>query len=138
MMNEVGRPSVLDDEVMCLKIKALVLDRKTNKEICEILDINYDTWQGWITRNYNGFADKMLSYKHERMLQKAEANIEVIMDNEDPKLMLDASKFVAETIGKKSYSKQVNTDLTTNGKELPQPIINVQRNNSTQEDKQPE
>ena len=134
MSNDVGRPTELTDELM-LKIRDLVHEGKTIKELSEILDIPYATMRYWSATNYQSFADKLLNYKHERMLKKAEANIEVIMDNKDPKLVLDASKFVAETIGKKNYSKQVNTDLTTNGKELPHPIINVQRDNIIQEDK---
>lgn len=119
-MTEVGRPTQLDDE-LCLKIKALLLDGHNHKSICEILGINYDTWQGWITRNYNGFTDRLTIYRHERMLQKGESNLEVLMDAEDDKIKLQASIHVTETLGKKWYSKKNETDITSAGK----PIINI-------------
>ena len=129
MSNEVGRPTELDNELM-LKIRDLVQEGKTIKEMSEILDIPYATMRYWSATNYQSFADKLLAYKHERMLRKAETNIEVIMDNEDPRLMLDASKFVAETIGKKNYSKQVNNDITSGGKALILPATLIEKNDT--------
>lgn len=134
-MSEVGRPTELND-VFCLKIRQWVLEGKTLKEIAELSEIPYDTMQGWVSRNYEGFADRMHTYKLERRLAKAEANIDEILDMDvtnkevvkigfgedveyemkefkDPKLIkikADISTFVSETVGKKDYSKR--TELT--------------------------
>lgn len=57
-----------------------------------------------------------------RMLMKAEKRLEKTLDGDNEQLAHDASKFIAETIGKKKgYSKR--TELTgDNGKDL---IINL-------------
>jgi hypothetical protein len=131
-MAEVGRPSELNDELY-LKIRDLVLLGKNMREIAEECGIAYKTMEGWCTRNYEGFADKMLTYKQSWRLQKAEENIDSILDIEieqpvlevngapardregnlikkiDGKILKvkqETSQFVAETIGKKVYSKR--------------------------------
>ena len=101
-----GRPTILDDE-MLLKIKALVIDGKTMVEIAEILEIPYKTMEGWKTRNYEGFDDKMLSYRLERMFQKSLTNIEVLQDDKDKNVSLKANTLVAKGIGKKYFSERV-------------------------------
>ena len=104
-MTEVGRPTVLDNELH-LKIKELVLDGMNMKQVAEVLQISYKTMEGWKTRNYEGFADAYLSYEHERKLTKAEAKIEILIDSDDEKVALNAATFIAETLGKKNYSKR--------------------------------
>lgn len=134
MANDVGRPSVLDDEQVVLKIKSMYLDGMNEKSISESLDIPYDTWVYWKWKNYQGFSDKLLSYKHERILQKAETNIEALMSSEDERVKADVSKFALETLNKKYYSKR--TEQTgSEGKELPTPILNtyVFNNDKSQE-----
>lgn len=118
---DVGRPSLLDNEQFLLKIRNLVLDGDTEAVMQEKLDIPKGTWDYWKWKNYQGFQDKLINYRHERMLNKAEMNIEVLQDSEDERVSLQANTFVAETLGKRKYSKQVNTDITTGGK----PIIQV-------------
>ena len=134
MANDVGRPSVLDDEQVVLKIKEMYLDGMNEKSIAESMDIPYDTWVYWKWKSYQGFADKLLSYKHERILQKAETNIEALMSSDDERVKADVSKFALETLNKKYYSKR--TEQTgADGKELPQPILNayVLNNDKSQE-----
>lgn len=109
-MAEVGRPSQLDDEQFLLKIRDLVIDNVTEKEIAKILDIPLGTWDYWKWKNYQGFNDKLLSYKHERMLRKAEANIEVLQESEDERVNLQANTFVLETLGKNKYSKKTEQE----------------------------
>ncbi len=109
-MADVGRPSQLNDEQFLLKIKELVLDHKTEAEMQEILDIPKGTWDYWKWKNYEGFQDKLLSYRHERMLRKAELNIEVLQESEDERVNLQANTFVLETLGKNKYSKR--TEMT--------------------------
>ena len=109
-MAEVGRPSQLDDEQFLLKIRDLVIDNVSEKEIAKILDIPLGTWDYWKWKNYQGFNDKLLSYKHERMLRKAEANIEVLQESEDERVNLQANTFVLETLGKHKYSKKTEQE----------------------------
>ena len=123
MANDVGRPSVLDDKEVMLKIKELYLDGITEDNIQEKLSIPKGTWNYWKHTNFHNFSDILLSYKHERMLLKAEANIEKLMSSEDERVKADVSKFTLETLGKKQYSKR--TEQTgADGKELPAPILN--------------
>jgi len=140
MADDVGRPSLLDDEQFLLKIKDLYLDGKNEKEIAEILEIPLNTWNYWKWKNYQSFSDKLLSYKHERLIQKAEANVEVLMESEDERIQADMSKFILETVGKRNYSKRIES-TGADGKDLPTPIIqlqNVQSDNSNQEDSETE
>ena len=126
-----GRPSLLDDHLF-RKIKELVLDKKNLREISEILEIPYATMRDWEYENYKGFSDRMLAFKHERMLRKAETNIEELMSSEDERVKADVSKFSLETLGKKTYSKRVEQS-GVDGKELPQPILYVFNNDKPQE-----
>ena len=117
-----GRPTLLDDHLF-RKIKELVLDGLNLRQISEALEIPYATMRDWEYENYKSFSDKMLSFKHERMLLKAENNVEILMGAEDDRVKLDASKFTLETLNKKFYSKR--TEQTgADGKELPTPILN--------------
>ena len=109
---DVGRPSQLDDEQFLLKIRELVLSNTNEKEIAKILDIPISTWDYWKWKNYQSFSDKLLSYKHERMLNKAEANLEVLQESEDERVALQANTFIMETVGKKNYSKKTETEGT--------------------------
>lgn len=124
MANDVGRPTLLEDKKFMLKIKELYLDGMTEDSIQEILEVPKGTWNYWKHMNFHNFKDILLSYKHERMLNKAENNLDVLMEAEDDRVKLDASKFVAETIGKKNYSKRVEQS-GIDGKELPTPILNA-------------
>lgn len=112
-----GRPTELNDELM-LKIRALVLDGLELPQIAEALDIPYETMRSWQARNYHQFAERYRNLKRERMLLKAEVNLEATLASEDERLRHDASKFVTETLGKKAYSKQINQDHTTGGEKI--------------------
>lgn len=65
-----------------------------------------------------------------RLLLKAEKRLEKTLDGENDQLAHDASKFIAETIGKKKgYSKR--TEITgENGKDLTINILKYGENNS--------
>lgn len=131
-----GRPTELDDELY-LKIRDLVLEGKTLDIIAKELEIPFKTIESWSSRNYQGFNDRFRMYRQERMLMKAERNIEEIIEletiipaigafgpiidkktkkpvmrlsSELLKIKKDTSEFVAETLGKRHYSKrQENT-----------------------------
>lgn len=77
--------------------------------------------------------------RRKRILEKAEKNLETLLDSEDEKVQADMTKFVAKTLGKNDgYSDR--TEITgKDGKELPTPILqNVFSNNSITEDSKPE
>lgn len=116
-----GRPTVLDDDTL-LKIKELYLEGKNMREISEILEIPYKTMEGWKLRNYEGFSDKMISYRLERMFEKSINNIEVLQDSEDERVNLQANSLIAESVGKKWFSKRVE-QTGADGKDLPTPIL---------------
>jgi hypothetical protein len=80
-----------------------------------------------------------------KRLKKAEKNLEQVQElpvlDENGKVLVDVLRernkvdlFIAETIGKKDYSKR--NELTgANGKDLPVPILNgISSNNSDKED----
>ena len=49
------------------------------------------------------------------MLSKAERNLDEALDNDDEKMRFEAGKFVAETVGKRHYSKRTeNKNDNTN------------------------
>lgn len=125
MADKVGRKTNLDEELV-REIKQSILDGndlKTTANICEIPESTLYTWH---SDNYLNLADKILNWKHERMLKLAEMNLEGIMglgisDKDSLKVVADVSKFVSETLGKKNYSKR--SELTgEDGKEL-QPVL---------------
>jgi len=95
-----------------LKIRELVLDGRTEAEMQEILNIPKGTWDYWKWKNHNNFQDLLLSYRHERILQKAESNVEVLLESEDERVAADMTKFALETLGKKNYSKKTETEGT--------------------------
>lgn len=111
-----GRPTVLDEE-MLLKIKELYLDGKNMREISDILEIPYKTMEGWKLRNYEGFKDKMIEMRLERMFDKSIDNIEVLQESEDERVNMQVNLTIAETVGKKWFSKR--QELTgKDGKDL--------------------
>jgi hypothetical protein len=125
---------------LALNIRKLMLEEVNIKGIREALDIKEGSWDYWYWNNSTpddmskGFRDFINGVKHERIVRKAESNVEVLLSSEDERVMADMTKFSLETLGKKTYSKRTETDLTTNGKELPTPILgHVPTNNSSQE-----
>lgn len=126
MANEVGRPTDLTDELV-KKIKQSILDGNDLKTTASICEIDTQKLYNWHSDNYLNIADKILNWKHERMLKLAEGNLSDIMslgisDKDSLKVVADVSKFVSETLGKKNYSKQLNTDLTSGGETL-KPVL---------------
>lgn len=115
MTNDVGRPSLLDDEQFLLKIRELVKEGMTEAEMQKILDIPKGTWDYWKWKNYQGFQDKLITYRHERMLETAEIEVEVLQKAEDDRVRLQANTFVLETLGKRNFSKKTEVDIPADG-----------------------
>jgi hypothetical protein len=101
-----GVNPMLEDEEVLEKIKQSILDGNDLKETAKVCDINEGTLYQYHSHNVSSIADKIQTWKHERMLRKAEKNIEELQDEEDKRIKLDANKFVLETLGKKKYSKK--------------------------------
>ncbi len=139
-MNQVGRPSDLTDELF-KRIKQSILDGNDLRKTASVCEINEGTFYVWHSDNYLKIADKIDGWKRDRKLMLAEKNIEEILtlglsDKDLVKTVADMSKFVSETLGRDRYSKRTETDLTTQGKALPSPIIafnNVLPNNSDEQ-----
>jgi hypothetical protein len=159
-MAKVGRPTDLTDELL-RNIKQSILDGndlKTTAEKCFNYDGEFNNITeeerreelgnftqkiyNWNHLNYLNLNDKIEGWKRDRKLMLADKNIDGILclgvsDKEVLKVVADMSKFVKETLDKKNYSKQINNDITSDGKPLP--ILQyVQGSNSNQEDTKPE
>jgi len=94
------------------------------------------------------FKERLGKLRRKDMLSKAERNLEKVLDTsyetgegkiipDVMRIVVDVSKTVVTTLGKDAYSLRVES-TGADGKDLPQPIINVQRHDSIQEDKQTE
>jgi hypothetical protein len=110
MENTVGRKSDLTEE-LTLEIRKLYLDGENYKNIQEILDIVPGTWDRWVYLNYRDFRTKLQNWKKERLVRKAEINLDILMDSEDERVRTSNTQFTLETLGKEDgYSKR--TELT--------------------------
>ena len=137
MSEKVGRKTDLTEDLF-RQIKEAILNGNDLIETAKVCDIPESTLYTWHSDNYLNIADKVLSWKHERMLKLAETNLEGIMglgisDKNSINVVADVSKFVSETLGKKNYSKQVNTDLTSGGKPIITPEEKSKINNIIEE-----
>jgi len=91
----------------------------------------------WHYENYLNISDKIEGWTRDRKLILAEKNIEDFLkmktmntgttkkgdafdynDSSLVRIKADISKFVSETLGKKTYSKQLNTDITSKGEKI--------------------
>jgi len=135
-MKKVGRKTDMTPELI-KEIKQSILagnDLKTTAKVCEI---DQQKIYNWHYDNYLNIRDKIEGWKRDRKLILAEKNIEDflemktmntgttkkgdVFDYNDSSLVrikADISKFVSETLGKKTYSKQLNTDITTDGEKI--------------------
>lgn len=143
-MAEAGRPTELTDELY-LKIRQAIFEGKNYKTIKEELEIPAGTWDTWINKDYNLFRTKLDGWNRDVMLKQAESNLKEIIhlpvsteDTKLTKIIADTSMFVSETLGKKIYSKR-SEQTGADGKDLPTPIININRevssDNSVSKDK---
>ncbi len=128
-MSDVGRPSLLTPE-LTLEIRGKVLDSVEYKTIQEIHSINPSTWDSWVYFNTNGFRDLLTQWKHERIVKKAEANLESLMNGDDDKIRADLSKFALERLNKKSYASKSETDITSGGRPIIQVPIEIAKKNN--------
>lgn len=105
MSNEVGAPSLLTPE-LTLQIRKLVLQDVSFVQIQEILGIKDSTWDSWYHRNTQGFRELLNSWRYERIVKKAEANLEQLLQGEDEKIRADLTKFALERLNKLNFSSR--------------------------------
>jgi len=112
-MAEAGRPSLLTDELL-LKIRESILAGNNLKETANICEIDEQRIYDWNLNNYRDLSTLIDTWVAQRRLTKAEKKIEQLIDADDEKVALNASTFIAETIGKKTYSKKTETEISGN------------------------
>lgn len=120
------KPTELTDE-LTLKIRALVIRGEKYKDIQETLDINSNTWDTWVYKDYKDFRKNLNSWKAERLIKKSERLSEEILDlrhiNQEGKPDTDVlrvkqkeAEYVRSTLGKnEGYSTKTETDTTIKG-----------------------
>jgi len=133
-MAEPGPKTMLTDELFG-KIKSCVLEGKNIRETASFCEIPENTFYDWTARNYLNISDKIEGWQRDKRLRLANITSDTIqtlpvidengkVDKELLKIKQKESEFIRETLGKEIYSKR--SELTgKDGKDLPQPIINV-------------
>lgn len=125
-MGEAGRPTDLTDELLA-QIKKAVFAGQNLITIANTCGIPENTIYHWHSDNYAGIRDKIEGWRRDSKLQKADRNIDEILDlpREDKdfvKVVADMTKFVKETLDKPNYSKRQELG-GIDGKDLPAPIL---------------
>lgn len=120
-MADVGRPTALDNDLL-RKIKQSILDGNDLKKTANVCEIPESTLYTWHSDNYLTLADKIEGWRRDRKLMLANENIVKILqldinDKDFVKTVSDMSKFVAETLDKKNYSKRTE-NTGADGKDL--------------------
>ena len=100
-------------EELTAKVRTLYLEGNSYISIQQILDINASTWDRWVYKNYKDFRVQLQNYKHERLVRKAETNVDVLLGSEDERVQSDMTKFTLKALDKDNYSDR--TELTGKG-----------------------
>lgn len=107
-----GRPSLLDS-ISLPKLKTYLLQDISDKEVCEKLGIETDTFTNWKVTNYRGFFSFYQQCKSELLLNKALKTISdtqnmYLDDDSDPRLLKiksDVALWIAERTNNSLYKK---------------------------------
>ena len=100
-----------DIEDITLKVRKLYLDGESYTSIQQELDIPANTWDSWVHKDYKEFRTNLQKFKHERIIRKAEAELEVLIDSEDERIKTSNLQFALKTLGKdQGYSER--TEVT--------------------------
>jgi hypothetical protein len=134
-MADVGRPTALDNDLL-RKIKQSILDGNDLKKTANVCEIPESTLYTWHSDNYLTLADKIEGWRRDRKLMLANENIVKILqldinDKDFVKTVSDMSKFVAETLDKKNYSKRTE-NTGADGKDLVVNVVNYGNNTTSQ------
>jgi len=108
-----GAKPTLNAESMEI-IRDMFLNGSSWLEISKELEVTDRTIRNWRNENYFNLSDKIRSWKHEQMLEKAEQNLNEIanikIDKKNTpllKIVADKSQYLTETLGKANYSKSI-------------------------------
>jgi hypothetical protein len=131
-MSKPGPKTKLEEKEFLSELKRAVFDFTTLKDIAEACEVPMTTMYTWHSDNYLGLADKIEGWRRDKKLAKADKNIDDILDlpvndKDFTKTVADMSKFVKETLDKPYYSKR-SEHSGPDGKELPSPIMMIERN----------
>lgn len=122
-----GIDPMLSDKEFVAKLKALVFQGKTLKEMAELSGVSESSMYHWHADNVAGIRDKIEVWRLESKLAKADRNIDQILElpvteKDYTKVVADMSKFVKETLDKENYSKR--SELTgKGGKDINQVLV---------------
>lgn len=96
-----------DMEDITLKVRKLYLDGQSYINIQKELDIPANTWDSWVYKDYKDFRTNLQKFKHERIIRKAEAELEVLMESEDERIKTSNLQFALKTLAKdQGYSER--------------------------------
>ena len=126
MENEVGRPTILDEEVFT-KIRDCVFKDMNLQEMADAIGIPRQTVYNWNSTNYLDFRKKVKTFEEEYILSLAGFNIKKVLHldtasqegKEDPQLLkiqADVSKWAKEHLENDRYNKASKVDVTSGGK----------------------
>jgi len=148
-MGKAGRKTLLTKEVF-REIKKGILEGKQLQEIADSLNLERATLYDWTALNYHNLATMIEIWKRDRLLMKSEnvladmidmpvliekslSNDEVVVKT-DPQLVRikqDTAKFIAETLGKKDYSKRNELTGLDGERLFPKPLLGGQSNDTS-------
>lgn len=148
-MGKAGRKTLLTKEVF-REIKKGILEGKQLQEIAYSLNLERATLYDWTALNYHNLATMIEIWKRDRLLMKSEnvladmidmpvliekslSNDEVVVRT-DPQLVRikqDTAKFIAETLGKKDYSKRNELTGLDGERLFPKPLLGGQSNDTS-------
>ena len=108
----------------------------SRNKACEMIGLAPQTLSNWVKED-EALGIKLQNWEN-AINRIAMSNIRqaIASESDEEDKRKETTKWWAERKMKSDFSTRVENDLTTNGKELPTPILgNVQTNNSSDEDK---
>jgi len=83
----------------------------TIAQIQATLNIPKHVWNLWMINNFNGLKDFMLGLRKEYIVDKAEENLEVMLNSKKDVIKADLTKFTLSTLGKeRGYTTRTEVD----------------------------
>lgn len=130
----------LINEELKNKVRSMILEDKSNKEIQEALEINPSTWENWYWNDYRGFRCLVDDAKDRMRIRLAERVSEKIMKLDAEKntrilsIQQKEAEFLRERLDKSRYSARIEN--TGKDGATPTPIINIVNPTAEQQPKQ--
>lgn len=116
-MQKAGRPTELTND-LTLKIRQGVIDGKPYKQIQEELDINPNTWDTWVYKDYESFRDNLVKWRREKIFNKSEEKLAQLLDSENEDIVARVAIHSTKTLGKEYWSEKSNIDITSKGEKI--------------------